>query len=261
MYALIQIAFIQKFPCIERVFHSFIGRIIALPNENIKIKEGILYLNGQVAKENFASELTILPLRDSSIIEDQELRVPDGHFFVLMDNRPRSVNVDSRIFGPIPRKLIVGKVLQTPIIFLNFKSYSVHPRNAPTGNNVDGDDLYKAGLYFLNLKNTTKAEEYFTKAGTEYKDIRAFNELGNMAFEKKDYEKARGYYQNALEIEPENPNALHNMGYAYWNTGDTKNAEDYLKRALAAYEKVNNPDLKEGVENLRTFVKENGLLK
>lgn len=35
--------------------------------------------------------------------------VPEGYYFVEGDNRP--VSIDSRSFGPIPKEVIIGKVI------------------------------------------------------------------------------------------------------------------------------------------------------
>jgi signal peptidase I len=233
---------------------DFISRIIAISGDTIQIKEGLVYLNGSVLQEPYVFGVTIPSIDEGAIKEGETLKIPADSIFVMSDNRQHSS--DSRYFGPVPKNNIVGKAL---LRLFPFDRLGLITSSKSVPETLSGDDLYKAGLYFLNQKTTTKAEEYFIKAGTEFKYVPAFNELGGIYFQKKDYEKARMYYQNALDIEPENPYALHNMGYAYWNTGDTKKAEEYLKKALAAYEKTDSSDSKEGIENIRTFMTENNI--
>ncbi len=233
-------------------YPDYMGKIIAISGEILQIKEGDVYLNGALLHEPYATGATMPSGEEGEIKEGEELKIPTDMVFVLMNNRQHAI--DSRSFGPVPKDHIIGKVYKIPGFYF-LSGVSKPPR---TG--MSGDDLFNVGLYFLNLKNTTKAEEYFIKSGTEFKYVPAFNELGWIYFQKKDYEKARIYYKNALDIEPENPYALQSMGYAYWNTGDTKKAEEYLKKALIAYEKANNPDLKTNFEELKAMIKENGIV-
>mgnify|MGYP002781411276 CR=1 FL=1 len=48
--------------------------------------------------------------RGHSLAEHDEFVVPEGHVFVLGDNRPKSE--DSRAFGPVPLGKILGKVIK-----------------------------------------------------------------------------------------------------------------------------------------------------
>lgn len=235
---------------------DYISRIVAIAGDTIQIQEGEVFLNGSMQKEPYIMGVTMASNEDGAVKEGVALTVPTDHFFVLSDNRQHAS--DSRNFGPVPKSNLIGKSI---LRFWPFERFGLldQSRLSTQSQSLTGDDLYKTGRYFLKLKNSTKAEEYFTKAGTEYKYAPALIELGNMYFEKKDYEKARQYYQSILDNEPENPNVLQNMGYTYWNTGDMKNAKEHLKRALSAYEKANNPELKEGLEYLQTFLKENGI--
>jgi len=42
-------------------------------------------------------------------LAEGEFRVPEGHFYVLGDNKP--VSEDSREFGPVPKSKVLGKVV------------------------------------------------------------------------------------------------------------------------------------------------------
>jgi len=76
-----------------------IKRVIGLPNETIEYKNNKLYINGKETKENFEKKVT----------EDFKLDnpIPENNYFLIGDNRSNSI--DSRIFGTINKKDILGK--------------------------------------------------------------------------------------------------------------------------------------------------------
>ncbi|WP_042144868.1 signal peptidase I [Paucisalibacillus sp. EB02] len=97
------------------VFHvndqkDFIKRVIGLPGEHVAYKDNILYINGQPIEEKFFTENQMdIHTNDFTLeeIKGNYSTVPEGHVFVLGDNRTNST--DSRLLGPIPIDQIVGK--------------------------------------------------------------------------------------------------------------------------------------------------------
>src|SRR5690606_24631245 len=80
-----------------------VKRVVALPGETVEARSGILYVNGREVAE---------PYTDTRI-EDGDfgpVTVPDGHYFVMGDNRHRAASTDSRSFHAVPEELIKGKV-------------------------------------------------------------------------------------------------------------------------------------------------------
>ncbi|KGP72124.1 signal peptidase [Pontibacillus yanchengensis Y32] len=100
------------------VFHAnkkedYVKRVIGLPGDRIEYKDDMLYLNGQKVDEKYLDPFRQndgKPLTESFTLEDATDRkeVPEGHVFVLGDNRRESL--DSRYFGFVPIETIVGKV-------------------------------------------------------------------------------------------------------------------------------------------------------
>jgi len=89
---------------------DFIKRIVGLPGEQIAIRAGRVYVNGTRLEEPYIANFC------SSCDGTWEL---DGdHYFVLGDNRPNSH--DSHAFGPLDRRLIVGKAWLRYYPFPNF---------------------------------------------------------------------------------------------------------------------------------------------
>lgn len=90
----------------ENEDQDFIKRIIAIPGDTVMILNGRVYVNGQMLSEQYIQEPT--NPEGGFIVEGREETIPDGHVFVMGDNRPKSK--DSRVFGPIPYSSIIGEV-------------------------------------------------------------------------------------------------------------------------------------------------------
>ena len=86
---------------------EFIKRIIGLPGEKVSVKNGKIYINEKTLEEKYL-DASLITSAGYFLQEDQSVTVPEGEYFVLGDNRP--VSSDSRRWGVVPRKDIIGKV-------------------------------------------------------------------------------------------------------------------------------------------------------
>jgi signal peptidase I len=85
---------------------EYIKRIIGLPNEQIMIKAGRVYINGEILTEPYLPiNLYIAP--GSFAAEGKTLTIPPDSFFAMGDNRNHSY--DSRGFGFVEQKRITGR--------------------------------------------------------------------------------------------------------------------------------------------------------
>ncbi len=83
---------------------SFVKRVIGLPGERIEIRDGVVRIDGVAIDEPYVSpQFSSAPSRPISET------IPEGHVFVIGDNRDHSN--DSRAWGPLPVELIYGKVV------------------------------------------------------------------------------------------------------------------------------------------------------
>lgn len=84
----------------------FAKRIIGLPGEEIEIKDGAVYINGQVVSEPYLSKDVVTSPGNYPAL-NQKI-IPQGNYFILGDNRNGSF--DSRNFGFVPKENIIGKL-------------------------------------------------------------------------------------------------------------------------------------------------------
>lgn len=92
-------------------------------------------------------------------------------------------------------------------------------------------------LYATTLtKDPAKQEAIFMKATQNYpNDYRAYNNLGKLAYQAGNFEKAESYFKKAASIK-DVPEANMNLGLIALNKGDEATAETYLGKASGAKE-------------------------
>ena len=78
---------------------DLIKRIIALPGDTIEIRDGMVFVNGTALEEPYIKDAPDYkyPLQD----------IPEGHYFVLGDNR--IISADSHLGWYLPEENLIGK--------------------------------------------------------------------------------------------------------------------------------------------------------
>lgn len=82
----------------------FIKRIIGLPSETVTVRDNSVMIENEEHPEGFMLDETYLPHETHS---NMRVTLSDDEYFVMGDNRPASS--DSRIWGPLPREMIIGR--------------------------------------------------------------------------------------------------------------------------------------------------------
>lgn len=80
---------------------DLIKRLIGLPGEELQIRDGTVYINGEELKETHAMN------RDFA--DFGPVTVPPDAYFMMGDNRPASA--DSRYWGFLPKRNLIGPAM------------------------------------------------------------------------------------------------------------------------------------------------------
>jgi signal peptidase I len=158
----------------------FVKRVVGVPGDRVRIINRQVYVNGSPLQEPYARH--VLPvskdrtpdeifrdefprpdiaapgmdaewsLQMKKLVEDGELIIPEGHYFVLGDNRDDSD--DSRYWGFVPRENIVGRPL---LIYWSVRS----AENDMPVSSSPGDKLYHFAYAVSHLFQLTRWDRTF----------------------------------------------------------------------------------------------------
>jgi len=110
---------------------DFVKRVVAVPGDRLRLIDKRVYINGAPVAEPYVQHIAALrnsyrddfPRTDApdygvdakwwkempKLVEDRQLIIPEGYYFVLGDNRDDSQ--DSRYWGFVPHENIIGRPL------------------------------------------------------------------------------------------------------------------------------------------------------
>ena len=94
-------------PTDKRSDTNFIKRVVAVGGDRLSVRAGRVYINGKLQDEPFIrtdDECSICNL-------PRPITIPEDHFFMMGDNRGESA--DSREWGPVPKKWMIGEARVT----------------------------------------------------------------------------------------------------------------------------------------------------
>jgi signal peptidase I len=77
---------------------AYIKRVIGLPGETIEVHDGQVWIDGKALVEPYENEPPTYTM--------DPVRVPEGHLFMMGDNRNNSQ--DSHVWGPLPIGNVIG---------------------------------------------------------------------------------------------------------------------------------------------------------
>ena len=80
---------------------TLIKRVVGVAGDEIQVQGGVLYVNGEAQDEPYLNDADLSRGFYGPTV------VPEGHIFVMGDNRGNSA--DSRVFGPLPLENLKGE--------------------------------------------------------------------------------------------------------------------------------------------------------
>lgn len=86
---------------------DYIKRVVGLPGEKVKIKDGKVYIDGKILNESSYLPFNSKTYQEQFLKENHEITIPNNSYFVLGDNREASS--DSRDWGLVALDKIIGK--------------------------------------------------------------------------------------------------------------------------------------------------------
>lgn len=92
----------------------FIKRVVGIPGDRLKIERGHVYINGVRQIEPFVNKEDSCEQKAADVTDctyTLDITIQPNEYYMLGDNR--NASADSRYWGPVPKKNIVGEAFMT----------------------------------------------------------------------------------------------------------------------------------------------------
>jgi signal peptidase I len=154
----------------------FVKRVIGVPGDHVRLIHRQVFVNGVPLHENYVRHSRAMPdifrddfprldlpvaglegswwLQMRKLVEDGQLIVPEGSYFVMGDNRDDSL--DSRYWGFVPRVNVIGRPL---LIYWSMKT----PEEDPMASSTAGDKLYRFAYALTHIFQITRWDRTFRR--------------------------------------------------------------------------------------------------
>lgn len=166
---------------------------------------------------------------------------PESLFLSSLETHPESSRVQTAV-GTLYR----GKAEQMPPSPQQEKLYMKalkHYELAVKALDGNFEAWFNTGVIYQSTGRLDLAEKCFNKVveiNAEYTG--AYNNLGFLAFNRKDYTTALDYFMTADSLQPNNPKVIGNIASAYHNMGKYDQARPYYEKSLSL--NPNQPDVR-----------------
>jgi signal peptidase I len=152
----------------------FVKRVVGIPGDRVRLVKKRVYVNGVPLNEPYVhyTKFEADPFRDDfprtdlpvmglegnwwlqmrKLVDNGQLIVPEGHYFVMGDNRDDSL--DSRYWGFVPRANIIGRPL---LIYWSVRDSGPDPGSPATA----GDKLYHFAYAMTHIFQLTRWDRTF----------------------------------------------------------------------------------------------------
>jgi signal peptidase I len=91
----------------EKSDTNFIKRVVGEPGDRLSVRGGRVYIDGELQDDDAAR-----PAKTCATCNlEKPITIPPDHYFMMGDNRGESA--DSREWGPVPKKWIIGRAFAT----------------------------------------------------------------------------------------------------------------------------------------------------
>jgi signal peptidase I len=152
----------------------FVKRVIGVPGDHVRLIDRRVYINGTPLQEPYVRYTSLVHdvfrdefprlnvpvaglegawwLQMQKLVEDGQLIVPEGYYFVLGDNRDESL--DSRYWGFVPRANVIGRPL---LIYWSVRDVEEEMPMAPS----PGDKLFHFAYSATHLFQITRWDRTF----------------------------------------------------------------------------------------------------
>ncbi len=207
-------------------------RCIQIDQQNVECRLKLAELYNIVQEYNKSQKLVdeVIDIDNNNavafFIKGMNIRDMKGDTTTALQYFQRAIDLDNYYLAALDMMAVMLSAQGDSLSLLYFnRILEIDPNNYPT--------YYNRGMFHLKKQNWNESIQDFTIC-TQLKksDIESLFNLGYIHLQLRNFDIARDYFGQALDIQPINHRAYYGRGYAWEMLGDVTNAEKDYREAL-----------------------------